>query len=159
MAVYLLVVARPDRRGPALRASTTTCTGVGTTNVFALAAASPAPNGEAGGCGILPGGIGRIVAKGLPMSGLAALLAPSQRRPVLDRTGLPGAYDIDLTYTPEPFTAAALAARGAAAPPGVDPGGPSIFTALQEQLGLRLDAARADVEVLVVDRLTPLVPD
>ena len=59
-------------------------------------------------------------------------------RPVLDRTGLTGAYDFTLEWTPD----------GVA-----DPSGPSIFTAVQEQLGLKLDAAKAAVEFILIDRV------
>jgi uncharacterized protein (TIGR03435 family) len=78
------------------------------------------------------------------------------RRPVLDRTGLAGRYDVDLTYTPEAFTAAARAQRGTPVPPGVDPDGPSIYTALQEQLGMRLQSQRTAVDVVVIDAIRPL---
>ena len=64
-------------------------------------------------------------------------------RPVLDRTGLTGTFDIDVTYTPDN--------------PVVDtsnaPNAPSLITALREQLGLRLESMRAPVEVLVIDRV------
>ncbi len=59
-------------------------------------------------------------------------------RPVLDRTGLSGVYNFNLEWTPE------------GAP---DPFGPSIFTAIQEQLGLKLETQKAPVEILVIDRL------
>ena len=66
-------------------------------------------------------------------------------RPVLDRTGLTGTFDIDVTYTPDN--------------PVVDtsnaPNAPSLITALREQLGLRLESTRAPVDVLVVDRVRP----
>ena len=64
-------------------------------------------------------------------------------RPVLDRTGLTGYYDFTLAWAPD-------AGRfGPAAAP--DPSGPSVFTAIQEQLGLKLEARKAQVEILVVD--------
>jgi uncharacterized protein (TIGR03435 family) len=90
------------------------------------------------------------------MATLIGLLAPSQRRSIVDQTGLPGRYDIDLTYTPEPFSAAALGQRGGTPPPGVDPNGPSLFNALEEQLGLKLQARKMPVPVVVIDRIEPL---
>ena len=61
-------------------------------------------------------------------------------RVVVDATGLKGNYDIDLQWAPDDV--------------GLDNArGPSIFTALQEQLGLRLKSSRAPVEVLVIDRV------
>ena len=70
-------------------------------------------------------------------------------RRVVDRTGVTGSFDIDLRFRPEP------GAR-AGGPPGVgpvDPDVPSIFTAVEEQLGLKLVPDRAAVDVLVIDRL------
>jgi uncharacterized protein (TIGR03435 family) len=150
-----LVASTPGRRGPQLRKNDDACDdAVGTSSSFALAAES---SGRLAPCGILPGGAGRIVARGLEMSGLADLLAPAPRRVVIDRTGLAGRYDIDLTYTPEAFSAAAMSQRpGATLPPGVDPSGPPLATALQEQLGLKLQAVRVPVEVLVIEHAEPL---
>ena len=144
------------RLGPKLQKTAEACEGtVGTSNRFALA---PAGSPGQRPCGILPGGAGRIVARGLDMAGLADLLAST--RVVLDRTGVTGRFDIDLTYTPEAFSAAAVAQRpGATLPPGVDPSGPPLATALQEQLGLKLTTVRAPVEVLVIDKAEPLVAD
>ena len=65
-------------------------------------------------------------------------------RPVVDRTGLTGTYDIKLTYTPE-----TRANREA----GPDPTDISVFTAVQSQLGLKLEAQKAMVEILVVDHV------
>ena len=98
-----------------------------------------------------------ILARGISLASLATELAPSQRRPVIDRTGLSGRFDVELMWTPEAFSAATLAQRpGATPPPGVDPSGPPLPTALQDQLGLKFDSTRAAVEVLVIDRGEPL---
>jgi uncharacterized protein (TIGR03435 family) len=58
-------------------------------------------------------------------------------------------YNITLSWTPEP-------SPGASLPPGVDPMGPSIFTAIQEQLGLKLESGKGPVEVIVLDSATKL---
>jgi uncharacterized protein (TIGR03435 family) len=157
MDTFLLTMSTPGRLGPKITPAGAACGDlVGTTVVFALAAAARQTTDEPS-CGILRApGPGRIIARGLDMATLAADLAPSMRRPILDRTGLTGRYDFDLTYTPEAFTAAALARRGTTAPGGVDPEGPSIYTALQEQLGMRLQSQRAAVDVLVIDTIRPL---
>jgi uncharacterized protein (TIGR03435 family) len=89
----------------------------------------------------------QLTAGGTSMAALARLLAVPVGRLVLDRTGLYGGFDFDLEFTADP----AAPAGGAGAPASAD--APSIFTALEEQLGLRLEAARAPVEVLVIDRI------
>jgi uncharacterized protein (TIGR03435 family) len=71
------------------------------------------------------------------------MLAQFVGRPVVDRTGLTGGFDFDLSF-PE-----ANAGPGGAGPAG-DPGG-SIFTALQEQLGLKLESISGHVEYVVID--------
>ena len=80
------------------------------------------------------------------MSQLAPRLAPYAGRPVVNRTNLAGEFDFDLAYTPE----RPPVLNGATLPPTAD--GESLFTAIREQLGLALDADRAPLEVLVVDR-------
>jgi uncharacterized protein (TIGR03435 family) len=65
-------------------------------------------------------------------------------RPVLDKTGLTGTYDFKMTYTPD-----TRVNRGG----DPDPSDISIFTAVQEQLGLRLEPQKAEVEILVVDHV------
>jgi uncharacterized protein (TIGR03435 family) len=153
MDVFAMVVANPGRLGSQLRRNDSACEDlVGDAAGFARAPEG-APD-QKGTCGILPGGAGRIVARGLDMPGLAAFIGTVPGRMVIDRTGLTGRFDIDLTYTPSAFAAAALAQRpGAAPPPGVDPSGPPLITALREQLGLRLDPVRAPVGVLVIERV------
>ena len=93
---------------------------------------------------------------GTPMSRLATqILTQLTGRLVVDKTGLTGAYDIDLKWTPTPDQLP----QGPPPPgfelPAIDPNGPSLFTALQEQLGLTLDAERGPVQVLVVEKLVP----
>jgi uncharacterized protein (TIGR03435 family) len=154
MDALALVSTNPGKAGPKMRKSDTACdAAVGTSGGFARAAAAD----RSGPCGILPGGAGRIVARGLDMAGLADLLAPNPNKPVIDRTGLAGRFDIDFAYTPDAFSAAAIAQRpNATVPPGVDPNGPPLATALREQLGLRLEPVRAPVDVLVITNLEPL---
>jgi bla regulator protein BlaR1 len=94
---------------------------------------------------------GRIKSLALPLGYLASNLAYLLGRPVNDKTGLSGNYDYTLAYTPDAAQAAAVGPPGADAAPPPDPNGPSIFTALQEQLGLRLESAKGPVEVLVID--------
>ena len=73
-------------------------------------------------------------------------------RPVFDRTGLTGHFDLQLQYDYGPFSGA-FASR----PSSID--GVSIFTALQEQAGLKLEAAREVVDVLVIDSAEMPMPN
>jgi len=101
--------------------------------------------------GVLTIGRGRWTSNAAPLGILAANLSQLLERPVIDKTGLTGFYDFTLTYTPEPGQGGAGPLPGPDAPP-IDPNGPSLFTALQEQLGLRLAPAKGPIEMLVVDR-------
>lgn len=81
----------------------------------------------------------------MPISDFVRLLAGlGIDRPVLDRTGLTGHFDLQLQYDYAPFS-------GAFARPPSSMDGVSIFTALQEQAGLKLEATREVVDVLVID--------
>ena len=130
---YVLVRARPDAPlGPNLKPSKAICAGRGA-----------APNPDAVPCGPRPGGAGRILLVGIPIAQLAPLISLVVQRPVVDRTGIEGLYDVELTFTPEAPIGSDLA----------NPAAPSLFTALQEQLGLKLDAEREMVDVLVIDKI------
>jgi uncharacterized protein (TIGR03435 family) len=80
---------------------------------------------------------GKLIAGAYLMAQLADTLASSLQQVVVDRTGLDGVYDIDLTW---------------AADQTID-SGPSLFTAVQEQLGLKLKPTKGPVEVLVIDHV------
>jgi uncharacterized protein (TIGR03435 family) len=79
--------------------------------------------------------------RAVTMEGLTATLANATGRPVLDKTGLTGKYDYRLEYAPEDNSVEA------------DPTGPSIFTAVQEQLGLKLESAKGPVDIFVIDHV------
>jgi uncharacterized protein (TIGR03435 family) len=83
---------------------------------------------------------GRIHSMAVPLEYLAGNLASVLGRPVIDKTGLGGKYTYTLTYTPDDASPADIT-------------GPSLFRALQEQLGLKLESAKGRVEVLVIDHV------
>lgn len=82
---------------------------------------------------------GHIAGSYMPMATLATLLSRFERQTIIDETGLKGAFEVKLDWTPD----------DAIRPD--DPGGPSLFTAMQEQLGLRLESRKGPLDVLVVD--------
>jgi uncharacterized protein (TIGR03435 family) len=102
-------------------------------------------------------GRGMLTAQGVTPAMLASTLSQPLGRPVIDKTGLTGKYDIELKWTPDPGQGPAGLTGplppGVQLPPPPDPNGPSIFTALTEQLGLRLESEKAPAEVLVIDRV------
>lgn len=83
-------------------------------------------------------------------------LAPLVGRFVIDRTGLMDNFDFDLSWTPEQN---APSPAGVPEPAQPDSTGPSIFTALQEQLGLKLESTRGPVDILVIDSVERPTPD
>ena len=106
-------------------------------------------------------GPGTLSGGGFPITEFSRTLSQFVQRIVIDRSGLTGTFDIDLTWTPDQMPQGAGGAPPPGAPPlpPIDPNGPSIFTAVQEQLGLKLDADRGPVEVLVIDRVDRPTPD
>ena len=83
-------------------------------------------------------GNGNLKLAGHRVDDLADALSRILGRKVLDRTGLAGQFDVELKWTPD------------LAPPD---GGPSIFTAIEEQLGLKLESGKAPIDVLVIDHI------
>jgi uncharacterized protein (TIGR03435 family) len=87
------------------------------------------------------------------MAQFARLLSSLAGRDVIDRTELTGTFDIELTWTREDSLVSPSAASAAAND------APVLFTALREQLNLRLESSRGPVSVLVIDEVTPPTPD
>lgn len=139
---YALVLDRADRRpGPQLRPSNGDCEAVR----VARSASPPAepPPIARGYCGT-KGAPGNVATSGMPMADFARNLASVAGRLVVDRTGLTGPYDLDLQWTPDQQPVAG-------APPGAQADGTSLFAALREQLGLKLEPIKTMTEVLVID--------
>lgn len=159
--IYALVVANPNGKlGAKMTPSSVDCAALARGRGNAPTPPTlPAP-GTRPECGVTNNG-GKIAAGGFTMTQLANTLSQFAGRTVIDRTGLSGAFNIDLEFTPDP----GLRGRGAggglppsAPAPGservVDPSGLSIFTAVQEQLGLKLDSQRGPLPVLVIDSVS-----
>ena len=151
--IYRLVMARPDRRlGPDLKPSTVDCAqwlaekkpqaGAGT-------ASRVAPGGRRPACDSLPAR--QYIAAGTqPISALVRNLENITGRSVVDETGLQGNFDYDLEFSRTLESGNGPTAGG---------GKPSIFTALQEQLGLKLEADRRPMPVVIIDAISRPTPD
>ena len=154
--IYALTMARPGGKpGPALKPASGDC------SPEAFAARRGAPPPAPGGpppvvCGIQQGP-GRIRFGGFPLTLFASNISNRVGRQVVDRTGLTGNWDFEMTFAPE-ASPGALPPGADAAPP-LNPDAPNFFTAVQEQLGLKLDATKGPVDVLVVERIERPTPD
>jgi uncharacterized protein (TIGR03435 family) len=132
--LYVLTLARSDGRlGPQLKTSTLPCAGQTT----------PQPGSDCGVDTTTESGFGTMSAKGVPMDNIAAVLANfAVNRTVVNRTGLQGWFDAELRFATE---GAALAVTNRSDDTS------SIFTAVQEQLGLKLQSDRGAVPFIVID--------
>jgi uncharacterized protein (TIGR03435 family) len=152
--IYALVVSRSDRRlGSRLTKSTIDCAPILARRAAAARARGPGPipvpqraPGERPECGARMIGRGAYSAGNTTMPKLAEFLAGYVGRQVVDRTDLQGEFDLDLEFSPQasslpPSPGAAASLDDAA----------SVFTALQEQLGLKLEPTRGPVEFLVIE--------
>jgi uncharacterized protein (TIGR03435 family) len=176
LPVYSLVRVSTDRLGPQLKAAGPECASLTFPSGPGLPPPPPPPPPAMAGMPLItnralarcptmffPGGMS---VRGMDMVAFSFALERIVRRPVNDKTGLDGAFDFDLTYMPETLDApvGSGGASGAVGGPpagGLPPGGPfsqggsSLFEALRNQLGLRLEGGRAPVDVLVVDNVQP----
>jgi uncharacterized protein (TIGR03435 family) len=93
-------------------------------------------------------GAGMIDSKGMTVKSLAEMLSGILDRPVVDKTGLAGPYSFTLKWAPDPGHAPSSGSSVS-----TDDSGPSLFTALEEQLGLKVESAKGPVESLVIDQI------
>jgi uncharacterized protein (TIGR03435 family) len=135
--VYLLVTGRLGKRPPTgLQASTGSCVKVDV-------AASPDPKA----CGSVGMGLNHLEAQEISMPRLAEALTHALDRKVIDRTGRIERFNVSLRWTADENQA--IESSDAIALP---PDTPAIFTALQEQLGLKLEPSKALIDLLVIDQ-------
>jgi len=156
MPVFNLVFARNDKRfGPAFKESSAECRAV-------LAARNEQVRGGVRAAGMIvpsecesvrinPGGTASL--NGVPMDMIAQILTPYVGRPLIDKTGLTSYYNVALKWTPEVGSASVAPSGLPAGTLPLDPDAPSLFTAVQEQLGLKLENARAPLAVVVIDHV------
>ena len=105
-------------------------------------------------CGGMTTSLHSMAGTGISMMELGTALSNALQRPVIDKTGLTGMFDVRVEWTADQSTPGLVAPGLAPAPPGAgDPNGKSIFTAIQEQLGLKLESTKGPVQFLVIDRL------
>lgn len=128
MSVYALVVDKSSAGAAQLKPSGLECA--------QAPSAGPSPCAFSAGCG-------SIHARGMLVSALTEPLDGVTGRLIVDRTGLTGRLDYDLTWTPQVL----------------DPSAASFLTAVHEQLGLRLEATNGPVDVLVIDAAEKPAPD
>jgi uncharacterized protein (TIGR03435 family) len=148
MPIYALVLARSDGQvGPQLHVTQTNCAEL---KKAAGGLMPPAADGSVR-CNLRNSGTGLMTANALPMQTFARFLSGQVQRVVVDRTGLTGDWDFQLKFTPDRMRDAA----GGSPPTEA----PTLFTALQEQLGLKLESTRGSVELKVVEWVERPTPD
>jgi uncharacterized protein (TIGR03435 family) len=154
MSVFLLVLANKNRKsGPRFHQSSQDCGGL-------IARASPEPPDSTKWCGVRGGVMsGHIRMQGLTMAQMATRFAYDWEvgRPVLNRTGLAGRWDGEIEFVP-----AFLPGPNVDSAPVANPAsgsGPNMLSAIRDQLGLKLDSAKARVQVLVIDQVERPTPD
>ena len=147
--VFALLRARQDGAlGRRLKKSATDCAALA---AEAGKSGAPWPPRSADGrilCGLQTQG-NTLTAGGYPMTEFQRYLTGQTQRAVIDRTGLSGAWDFELTFAPPDVNADVSPDRNI----------PTLFTALQEQLGLKLESTRGPAEVLVIDHIERPTPD
>jgi uncharacterized protein (TIGR03435 family) len=149
MPIYTLNVARSDgKTGPQLNVSTTDCAAL---MKAAQSGQAPPPPTDKVTCGLRIGP-GRLDMGAFGLSEMANALGMLLQRTVENRTGLTGNFDATMKFAPEQLPGMLLPPPGAPGAPPIDPDAPSIFTAIQEQLGLKLDSTRGPVRMVIVDR-------
>ena len=164
-----LILARSDGRlGPGIKPLAMDCERIAAERAAGAArnAAPPPPQGQRTDFNVPPppctvrvvaavlrdssgdrqGRLGDLLEGETTMANLAMALRPSTGRPVVDKTGLSGSYRVTMNFD-------SMAARRGPDAPSAPDAGPSVFTAVQEQLGLKLESSRAPLDTLIIDRL------
>lgn len=121
------------------------------------------PDGRPAGAGLMMMGRSQITGQGISIASLVEVLSRLLTRTIVDKTGLTAKYDISLKWVPDEFQGAMFPGPGPgpgpgpapASAPSADTSGPSLFTALEEQLGLKLESTKGPVETLVIDHVEP----
>jgi uncharacterized protein (TIGR03435 family) len=135
---YALVMTRADgRMGPQLQKTAVDCAALGPN-------APSAPSSSKAWCGLRGTGPRRVTGQGATMGQFAGLISGFAGRTVVDETGLDGGYDFEFLWFPEQTTADS---------------GPSLATALEDQLGLKLRPAKGPLDFFVIDHVEPPTPD
>ena len=98
-------------------------------------------------------GRGQLTGQIVNLQFLAQVLSQQLGRAVVNQTGLTGNYNFTLEWTPDPAQGGGPPGEPKDNPLPADSSGPSIFTAIQEQLGLRLESQKGPAEVIVIDRV------
>src|SRR5262249_16378219 len=146
------------KTGPQLRPAAVDCVAMFAARGRGGAPPAPPQPGERPSCGLRLGP-GNLSGGGVSIAQLSTTLSQFVQRVVADRPGLPANFDLALPWPPDqPPQGRGEPPPGVQLPP-IDPNGPSIFTAVQEQLGLKLDSQRGPVDVLVIDHVEPPTDD
>lgn len=116
---------------------------------------APAKGASSPPRGMMRMGRDSLEGNGIPIARLAQILSERSvlGRPVIDHTDLKGLYDFKLQWTPDSAQGAVSLSATEPPQPPADISGPSIFTAMQEQLGLKLQPAKGPAEVLIIDSI------
>ena len=142
-SVFALVMARRDGQpGEHLKKSNTDC------KLPPAPRAGPIDLSVPNQCGVLMGGPGRMNFRGVTMEILAAQLSDRVGRSVVDRSGLEGRYDLDVEFSSQPLQAGGADAAAADRPAS---DAASLYTAIREQLGLKLESQKGSIDVTVID--------
>jgi uncharacterized protein (TIGR03435 family) len=121
-------------------------------------------DGKGGGEPMMRAGPGEIILQDAPISGLVRFLSFQFHSSIVDKTGLTGKYDFDLKWTPDEMEGNLPKAPDGAQPGAENPApppttGPSLFTALEEQLGLKLESHKEPGDVIVIDHIDQPSPN
>jgi uncharacterized protein (TIGR03435 family) len=149
MQIYALVVSKPGKLHPAEGEC-----GPRPDGLPPPPEPGKVPTPPCGGFFMFPG---RLNGQKVPITQLVDVLSRFTGRIVVDKTNLTGKYDINLEYTPDQGQILGPppggGPNGLPSLPPIDPNGPSLFTALQEQFGLKLESQKGPVEMIVVDHI------